>query len=220
MKGPAWIALTLAVLVGVALWLRPVRPPRPRDGTESGGSPAALADGPFWPLAEGHRWVYRETSPDHPGEVEVSVVVTAETRGGFKLSEERDGRDVDTEIIEPHADGWYLLASESQIQPTLLLPADPAATRDWSQTAHGRAAVARNTEFTLADRTHAAFEVRYETMSERGGWLESHTLTFARGLGIVRKDSTRQPGTAPKKGRSSRVLWELVRFIPNRPEKN
>lgn len=201
----------LALILVVVLKLRPTPPgPGPSRSPSASAAPPVAA-GPLWPLEVGHSWVYSETRSDKPGTNEVTVTVTAEERTGFRLVEERGGKGSSTDLIETRDDGFAFAEYESAKETTLLLPKKAPQVRDWSCRSDMRAAISRDTEFTLDGRAYPAFDVRYEkkTKGPDGGesWREQMAMTFAPGLGIVRKDTTQQEGG---KG----YVWELLRFTP------
>ena len=217
MRGPVVVLVLAMGLVALLLALRGPRPgPGPHEA--SARASAAAAAGPLWPLSVGNAWVYSETSPERPGTAEVTVAVTAEERTGFRLVEERAGRGSDTDLIEVREDGYAYAEFESSAETTLLLPKKAPALRDWACKADMRAAIVRDTEFALDGRTYPAFDVRYEKKLKRPDgsetWAEQMTLTFAPGLGIVRKDTTHMPAPASTRntGRPTHYVWELLRF--------
>lgn len=223
MKGLAVVAVVAAALV-IFLVLRQRSGPKPGPSATAAAAPssAAAAAGPLWPLAVGNRWIYTETSPERAGITEVTVAVTAEERTGFRLVEERNGKDADTDVIEVRSDGYHFAEFESATETTMLLPADAPRTREWSCKSDMRAAVTRDTEVTVGDRTYKAFDVRYEKKTKEPDgsekWSEHQTLTFAPGVGIVRKDTTHlgpAPALRPKEGGPLTLyVWELKAFEP------
>lgn len=245
MKALLIVAVVAIGLVGAYLRLSRPKPEPDRDPGSPGASASPAAAGPLWPLAVGNAWVYTETSPERAGSSEVTIAVTAEERTGFRLVEERAGQNADTntgatgsrsgdpntgktasrsgdtDLIETRADGFYYLEFESAKEATLLLPCGAPGVRDWSCSSDMRASVVRETEFRLGDRAYPAFEVRYERKLEQPDgsqpWAEEQTLTFARGLGMVRKDTTRgrsAPFTPRPGGPLALYVWKLIRFTP------
>ena len=94
------------------------------DGLPQGSEPVELdpadfttrIDNPYWPMAPGSRWVYRET--DSEGAVQrVVVTVTKRTKRIANGIEARVVRDVVTEGGEPVevTDDWYAQDSEGNV---------------------------------------------------------------------------------------------------------
>jgi len=201
-KGPGLVAVAALLVLLLVFGLRSPRPVAPkRDPVRASVSASAPApDGPFWPVAVGNRWIYHETRSDGGASGEVTVAVTAEERTGFRLVEERGGRDTSTDLVEVKRDGFYYAEFETSRTPALLLPVKAPEMHDWECRPGYRATVVRETDIAVGDRTLPAFEVRYEKKVDES-WHEEQTLTFARGIGIARK-------------RTPRYAWELVRFEP------
>lgn len=220
MKIVAALAVALAVLVLVVLKLRPAPPaPKTTQTASLASAGPAAPTGPLWPLDVGTAWVYTETSPDRPEPQEVTVTVSTEERTGVRLVEERSGKGSDSDVIEIRGDGFYFLEYESAKESTLLLPKSAPKTRDWTCRADLRAAIARETEFTVDGTTVPAFDVRYEKKHTDGGsetWREQMVLTFAPGVGIVRKDTTQMEAPKGGTGRPVRYVWELKAYKPAR----
>lgn len=222
MKGPLVLAVALVALVLLALQLRSSPKPRPSGSpsASSSASDSTAPAGPLWPLAVGNRWTYRETSPDAPGERTVSVVVAAEERTGVRITEEREGKSAGSDTLEERGDGYYWFEHELAQNSARLIPSDLGKTRDWNPGEKRRANVVRETGVTVGERAVPAFEIRFE---KQGGadaqeWREEFTLTFAPGIGIVGKDTTRSPGPEkPVPGKSHRQRWEFVSFAPAKP---
>lgn len=218
MKAVAAVLVLAAVVVAVVVLK--TRPPTPKASATASPAPsgsAAPAAGPLWPLEVGTAWIYTETSPDRPEAVEVTVTVSTEERTGVRLVEERGGKGSDSDVIEIRGDGYYFSEYESAKESTLLLPKQAPQVRDWSCRSDLRAAIARETEFTFGEQTVKAFEVRYEKKHTGDGaesWREHMVLTFAPGVGIVRKDTTQQEAPKGAPGKPVRYLWELKKMTP------
>jgi hypothetical protein len=85
-------------------------PPLPRGGEPANLDPAdfvARIDNPWWPMAPGSRWVYRETD-SHATRQRVEVTVTERTKKilGIEATVVRDVVTEDGELVEV-TDDWY-----------------------------------------------------------------------------------------------------------------
>lgn len=72
-------------------------------------------DNPYWPMAPGTQWTYRETDPD--GDLTVVVIVTSETRmiaNGIEARVVRDTVRRGDEIVEDTLD-WYAQDADGTI---------------------------------------------------------------------------------------------------------
>ena len=208
-------ALVVVLLAGSTVALGGARPSAPAGG----GGPAILdpggfttrIDNPYWPMAPGSRWVYRETAPEGDAH-RVEVTVTGRTTTVLGV-EARVVRDVVVEHGRPleATDDWYAQDTQGNLwqlgevrhefggaetstagsweagvdgaQPVLVLPAHPDPGTIYRQT---DAAVQVLSAGTTAKVPYGSFErvlVTEESASLEPGQVE-HEF-YARGVGPV-----------------------------------
>jgi hypothetical protein len=112
-------ALVVVLLAGSTVALGGARPSAPADD----GRPARLGpgrfttriDNPYWPMAPGSRWVYRETDADGDAR-RVEVTVTGRTATVFGI-EARVVRDVVFENgrLQEVTDDWYAQDADGNV---------------------------------------------------------------------------------------------------------
>jgi len=165
--------------------------------TPSHGDKAVLA---VWPLAPGNRWTYREKKLDvgrgQVTENTVSWSVVGETRLGWRLSEDSNGRSVNTFTLVSDDQGIHLYEYESQARPLLLLPLELKPGDQWNLNEVQRAKVVREVEKEVLGRSIPSFEIRFERFygkdwTDEPGWFEDGTFWVSPGTGIVAKDLSR-----------------------------
>jgi hypothetical protein len=214
--------LLVAVLVIVSLVIvrsrpRLRRPPAVRV-TEM-ARPKASQPAPLLPLASGNRWTYRETKLDvgrgQPTETEVSWVVTGETRLGWRLCEERDGRSVNTFTVVADGEGTHLYEFEAQPRPLLLLPVSLKPGDQWNLNEVQRARVVREVDKDIPGRSVAALEIRFERYygndwTDEPGWFEDGSVWVAPGVGIVAKDLTHALRPPSRDRSTPKETWGAV----------
>jgi len=125
MKSLTWLAvLTLALGTAACLPTGTVPGGSPLSDLPQGDAPVDLGpasftteiDNPYWPMAPGTRWTYREVDPDGT-ELQVVVTVSSEMKeiaNGITAVVVRDTVTQDGEVIEDTFD-WYAQDSDGNV---------------------------------------------------------------------------------------------------------
>jgi hypothetical protein len=188
-----------ALLAGLALAAYAISNSRPEDssnaGLPQGSEPADLnpadfttrIDNPYWPMAPGSRWVYRETDTEGTKQ-RVVVTVTPRTKTIANGVEARVVHDEVTENGEPVevTDDWYAQDSDGNVwylgedtteyengkpvstagsfeagaggaQPGIILPADPEVGMTYRQEYYAGEAEDEGEIFSLEEQAEVPF---------------------------------------------------------------
>jgi hypothetical protein len=124
MKPPAWLAVLTVVVTAACLPTGTTPGASPVPDLPHGNEPVDLnpadfttqIDNPYWPMAPGTRWTYRETDPDGT-ELQVVVTVSSETKeiaNGITAVVVRDTVTQDGEVIEDTFD-WYAQDADGNV---------------------------------------------------------------------------------------------------------
>lgn len=154
----------------------------------------------YHPLRLGDRWEYRSTVTNHrTAEVRHQRVVETVARQdgeNYRILQEVDGVQQDSRVMTPTTEGIRMLEYESARSTVLFLPAGdlkPGIT--WEVAKNRRAVVESVESMTVASREVEALKVRTDrffdrTETEDPEWLPQGVFWVARGLGVVKRDSS------------------------------
>ncbi|MBI4866171.1 MAG: hypothetical protein HY816_04390 [Candidatus Wallbacteria bacterium] len=181
-------------------------PPPPAD-------PAAAEPEEFLPLAEGNRWRYRSTTVDRrTGSKKVQKVeetVVRQDGESFRIVQEIDGRQADSRLFTRTSDGVTVLEYESARSPVLFLASgDLEPGLAWDIAPNRRARIEALEPLTVGSQEIDALKIRLERYygreeTDEPAWLPDGHFWVARGIGVVRRDSSSAKRPRVKEGRVS-----------------
>ncbi len=197
-----WLqSVGVVLLVLVTAFLAWSKHPAPQ-GTEQPAQPAeALAEETsYHPLQLGDRWEYRSTVTNRrTAEVRHQRVVETVVRRegeGYRILQEVDGVQQDSRVMTPTTEGIRVLEYESARSPVLFLPpGDLTPGVTWEIAKNRRGVVESLAPMTVASREVEAVKIRTDRFFDRDEtedpeWLPQGVFWVARGLGVVKRDSS------------------------------
>lgn len=197
-----WLQTTgvvaLILVTAFLAWDKHPNRQAPVDPGESGE--AVEEDTSYMPLQLGNRWEYRCTVTNRrTAEIRRQRVVETVARRegeGYRILHEVDGVQQDSQVMTLTTEGIRVLEYESARSPVLFLAAGELAPGlTWEISRNRRAVVESVESMTVASREIEAVKVRTDRFFDRDEtedpeWLPQGVFWVARGLGVVKRDSS------------------------------
>ncbi|MBI3893307.1 MAG: hypothetical protein HY303_17450 [Candidatus Wallbacteria bacterium] len=165
------------------------------------------------PLGVGSRWHYKSTITDgRTGSKKIQRVdesVVRQEGDGFRVLQEIDGRQADSRLLTPTGEGIAALEYDTSRTPILFLAAgDLAPGTAWDVAKNRRACVETAESLSVGGKDVEALKIRLERYygreeTDEPGWLPQGHFWVARGIGVVRRDSSGARRPRVKEGRVS-----------------